>query len=150
MGDAILAFETEKKGLKRKREKQKFKGLTPNERDAWLKSLNEELESLKRYFNEVMSSDVGLQSHFGSVNTSLNALIALLLEEKSAPYSKLVSQIYEKLKERESEVKLASVKSSVLYVEQRVAYGMSTPDIDVLEDDNGSSLWCWEVGASSP
>ncbi|KAJ8446797.1 hypothetical protein Cgig2_016107 [Carnegiea gigantea] len=145
MGDAMLVVETEKKGLKRKREKQKFEGLTPDERHAWLKSLNEELESLKRYFNEVISSDVGLESHFGSVNTSVNAMIALLLEEKSAPYSKLVSEIYEKLKERESGVSIASVKSSVLYVGQRVAYGISTPDVDILEDDTGSSLWCWET-----
>lgn len=141
----MLVVETEKKGLKRKRDRQKFEGLTPDERHAWLKSLNEELESLKRYFNEVMSSDVGLESHFGSVNTSVNALIALLLEEKSVPYSKLVSEIYEKLKERDSGVTIASVKSSVLYVGQRVAYGISTPDVDILEDDTESSLWCWET-----
>lgn len=133
--------------LKRKREKVKFQVLSPEERESRLKTLNEELESLYRYFNEVMSIDVGLELHFDSVSSSnsLNAMIALLLEEKKCSYSKLVGDIYEKLKERENEVTIANVKSSVLNVGQRVAYGVPSADADVLEDEIGSCLWCWET-----
>ena len=42
-------------------------------------------------------------------------------------------------------VTLATVKSSVLLVGQRLAYGVSNADADVLEDESASCLWCWEV-----
>uniref|UniRef100_A0A803L429 Chromatin assembly factor 1 subunit FAS1 n=1 Tax=Chenopodium quinoa TaxID=63459 RepID=A0A803L429_CHEQI len=133
--------------LKRKREKQKVLVLSPEERESRLKSLNEELESLFRYFDEVLSIDLGLALHFSSLSSSnnVNAMIAVLLEEKRCSYSKLVGEIYEKVKERENEITTANVKSSVLFAGQRVAYGVPNADADVLEDETGSCLWCWET-----
>ncbi|GAB4835461.1 hypothetical protein Ancab_000369 [Ancistrocladus abbreviatus] len=94
-------------------------------------SLNEELKSLFKFFN-------------CSVN-NVNGIIALLLEERSASYSKLANEIYERVKERDCGVTIANVKSSVLYVGQRVSYGVPNADADVLEDETDSALWCWEV-----
>ncbi|XP_021772283.1 chromatin assembly factor 1 subunit FAS1-like [Chenopodium quinoa] len=133
--------------LKRKREKQKVLVSSPEERESRLKSLNEELESLFRYFDEVLSIDLGLTLHFSSLSSSnnVNAMIAVLLEEKRCSYSKLVGEIYEKAKERENEITIANVKSSVLFAGQRVAYGVPNADADVLEDETGSYLWCWET-----
>ncbi|KAL2941401.1 Chromatin assembly factor 1 subunit FAS1 [Bienertia sinuspersici] len=133
--------------FKRKREKQKLLELTLEERDSRLKSLNEELESLFRYFNEVLSVDVGLSSHLVNVFSGNNtdSMIALLLVEKRSSCSKLVAEIYEKVKERNDGVTIASVKKSVLYVGQRIAYGVPNADADVLEDETESCLWCWEI-----
>lgn len=134
--------------LKRKREKQKLQVLTPEERESRLKTLTDELDSLFRYFDEALSVDVGLEFHRSNVSSckSLNATIALLLEEKRCSFSKLAGEIYEKVKEREKDITIASVKDSVLLVGHRVRYGLNVDvDADVLEDEAGSSLWCWET-----
>ncbi|KAK9673520.1 hypothetical protein RND81_12G172700 [Saponaria officinalis] len=153
MGDAMEIDETAmKKSVKRKREKQKL--VTPEERESRLKTLNEELCSLIKYFNEVLSVDVGLGlDNFSDIsafsvsgsNASLNAVIAMMLEEKRCSYSKLAGEIYEKLKEKVVGVTVSSVRASVLFVGQRVAYGVHNAEVDVLEDESESCLWCWET-----
>jgi len=37
------------------------------------------------------------------------------------------------------------VKSSLLFVGQRMMYGVPNADADILEDHSDSCLWCWEV-----
>ena len=70
----------------------------------------------------------------------MNAFIAVLLEEKSCSYSKVVGEVYEKVKERENIVTTANVKNGVLFAGQRVAYGVPIADADVLKDETGSCL----------
>jgi hypothetical protein len=77
-------------------------------------------------------------------NLSGNNLVGFLLEESSLGLTKLVEEIYEKLKGAEG-VSEASVRSSVLLIGQRMMYGKSSPDADVLDDESESALWCWEV-----
>ncbi|KAH9622774.1 hypothetical protein KSS87_007370 [Heliosperma pusillum] len=144
-----------KKSLKRKREKGKLEDeLTLEERESRLKTLNEEKCSLIKYFSEVLSSDFvenwGISNFLSSnLNLSLNAIIAVMMEEKRCSYSKLAGEIYEKLKERNDSVSvsisIANVRASLLYVGQRIAYGVHNADVDVLEDESESCLWCWET-----
>ncbi|XP_009420141.2 chromatin assembly factor 1 subunit FAS1 isoform X1 [Musa acuminata AAA Group] len=100
-----------------------------------------EIEELFEYYKEF--SGLGLQ-HDDSECHSNNLMIAYLLEERSLSFSKLVEEIYDKLKGREG-ITLASVCSTVLFVGQRVMYGISSADADVLEDESESCLWCWET-----
>ncbi|KAK9750020.1 hypothetical protein RND81_02G167100 [Saponaria officinalis] len=102
MGDVMEIEETAlKKSAKRKREQQKL--VTPEERESRLKTLNEELCSLIKYFNDVLSVNVSLGlDNFSEIsvsgsNASLNAVIATMLEEKTCSYSKLAGEINEKI-----------------------------------------------------
>ncbi|GMH13056.1 hypothetical protein Nepgr_014897 [Nepenthes gracilis] len=138
--------ESAKKLLRRKRRSQIYEMLAPEERERKIKDLNEELQSLVEYFKEVLCENVVLDSHLSSLSSSnVNAMIAVLLEEKRASYSKLVSEIYGRLKEREIVVTIASVKGSVLDVGKRILYGVPNAEADVLEDETDSCLWCWET-----
>lgn len=130
-----------KKSLKRKRASL-VECLSKESRESRLSALAEELNGLFNYFKEVLEEKkkVGLD-----LSTLGNSVIAFLLEGSNLPLSKLVDEIYEKVKERESGVTLASVKSSVLLIGQRSFYGLPNADADVLEDDSESCLWCWEV-----
>ncbi|CAL9197375.1 chromatin assembly factor 1 subunit FAS1-like [Musa acuminata AAA Group] len=100
-----------------------------------------EIKELFEYYKEF--SGLGLQ-HDDSECHSNNLMIGYLLEERSLSFSKLVEEIYDKLKGREG-ITLASVRSTVLFVGQRVMYGISSADADVLEDESESCLWCWET-----
>ncbi|KAL9234852.1 hypothetical protein vseg_009673 [Gypsophila vaccaria] len=144
------------KSTKKKREKQEL--VSTEERESRLKTLKDELSSLIKYFNEVLSVELGLGlGNCGdivvSATSSLNAVIAGLLEEKRCSYSKLSAEIYERLKERDvgggggggGGLTVSSVRASVLFVGQRVAYGVSGGEVDVLEDESEDCLWCWET-----
>ncbi|CAM8883805.1 unnamed protein product [Rhodiola kirilowii] len=132
-----------KKTLKRKR--AGVVGCTGvEEREVMVKGLKEEMEGLLRYYKEALETKVeGME--LDKCETS-NAMIACLLEESELPLSKLVECVFEKLKGRkEVSVTMASVKSSVVLLGQRMAYGVLDEDADVLEDDMASCLWCWET-----
>ncbi|XP_074321185.1 chromatin assembly factor 1 subunit FAS1-like [Silene latifolia] len=131
----------EKVSMKRKRVQTQ---LTLEEKELRLKTLNDELNSLFNYFNEVLNSDITSSLCLFKDNVNLNAAIAVLLEEKRCSYSKLANEIYEKMKDRDG-VTVASVKASVLFVGQRISYGVANGDADVLEDESDSCLWCWET-----
>lgn len=132
-----------KKTLKRKR--PPTPSMSVEEREARIEGLNNEIEGLFRYFKESLSEKI--EMGLGDFNnTSVNGVIACLIEESVLPFSKLVEEIYEKVKGRDGvSVTMASVKSSVLFVGQRSAYGVPNADADVLEDDTEQCLWCWEV-----
>ncbi|KAL8159365.1 hypothetical protein V2J09_000902 [Rumex salicifolius] len=149
--DLDLPRENMKKNpsVKRKRDNQISMAVVPGEREAKIRALNEEIQSLIKYFKELVSENgvaTFTASHFQSYPSSnVNVMIALLLEEKSDSYLKLSSEIFEKLKERDSTVTIASVKSNVLNVGRRVCYGVQIDGGDVLEDETESCLWCWET-----
>ncbi|GFP95779.1 chromatin assembly factor 1 subunit fas1 [Phtheirospermum japonicum] len=70
------------------------------------------------------------------------------MEESDLPLSKLVDEIFEKVKGRAGmgeSVSKASVKSIVLMIGQRLCYGEMNPDVDLLEDEAECALWCWET-----
>jgi len=127
------------KQLKRKRASNS-PAIADADRDALVAGCRQELEGLFQYYKEVSDRKM----RFDAGNLSGNALVGCLLEESSLGLTKLVDEIYEKMKGLEG-VSTASVRSSVLLVGQRMMYGKSSPDADVLEDESESALWCWEV-----
>lgn len=129
-----------RKSVKRKRASL-LENLSTEERESRIVVLNEELNGLFRYFKEVLAEKVHLNV---SDCSSTNSVIACFLEESNLPFSKLVKEIYEKTKARDG-VTLASVRSSVLFVGQRMLYGVHNAEADVLEDETESCLWCWET-----
>ncbi|PSR92823.1 Chromatin assembly factor 1 subunit like [Actinidia chinensis var. chinensis] len=129
-----------KKSLKRKRASM-AEQLTREERETRIIALSQELEGLFKYYKEVVDEKLNLDSRKCG---SSNSTIACLLEEGNLSLSKLVEEIYEKVKVK-SGMTPASVKSSVLFIEQRSLYGVPNVDADVLEDETKSCLWCWEV-----
>lgn len=141
--------------LKRKRgSRSLLKNLSADERRDRIVSLDAETRGLLSYYRQMMGQQE-LTLDLGSAECgSANGAIACCLEESASPLSKLVEEVYGKLKEGNAGggggLTVASVKSGVVFVGQRVMYGVPNADADVLEDDSPSSLWCWEVLASFP
>ncbi|KAE8679778.1 Chromatin assembly factor 1 subunit FAS1 [Hibiscus syriacus] len=138
-----------KKGQKRKRASWVSETLGDDQKEAQIKGLELEMEGLFECYRETMErkSGFGMGHDMGSVHSgcALNSVVAVLMEESDLPLSKLVEAIHEKVKDRMVNVSSAAVKSAVLFVGQRVKYGLGNEDADVLEDDSHSSLWCWEI-----
>ncbi|XP_010927904.1 chromatin assembly factor 1 subunit FAS1 isoform X2 [Elaeis guineensis] len=101
----------------------------------------QEIDNLCEYYKEISGHRLNLEEGTCSSN---NSMIACLLEESDLPFSKLVEEIYDMLRARDG-VTLASVRGAVLFVGQRVMYGIPNLDADVLEDESQSCLWCWET-----
>uniref|UniRef100_A0A0A9GWK5 Uncharacterized protein n=1 Tax=Arundo donax TaxID=35708 RepID=A0A0A9GWK5_ARUDO len=127
------------KQLKRKRASN-GPAIATADKDALIAGCRQELEGLFQYYKEVS----GRKMQFESGNLSGNAMVGFLLEESSLGLTNLVDEIHEKLKGAEG-VSVASVRSSVLLIGQRMMYGKSSPDAEVLEDESESALWCWEI-----
>ncbi|MED6169111.1 hypothetical protein PIB30_018242 [Stylosanthes scabra] len=120
---------------------------TAEEKQAFVDSLEKELNALFSYYREVMDQKVGIG--LGECG-SRNAVVAALMEESELPLSKLVDEIHDKLKDGDNAVEAeqvthASVKSSVLILGQRMMYGVANANADILEDQSESCLWCWET-----
>lgn len=114
--------------------------IATTDKDALVARCRQELEGLFQYYKEVSDRKMPLDGG----NLSFNAMVGCLLEESSLGLTKLVDEIYDKMKGLEG-VSVTSVRSSVLLVGQRMMYGKSSLDADVLEDESESALWCWEV-----
>ncbi|EXC24919.1 hypothetical protein L484_011785 [Morus notabilis] len=129
-------------------------GATTEEKEARIVALRTELEGLFGFYKEVTGKkavDLDIMTAM-QCRSGANALVAALMEESDLPLSKLVEEIHgevAKAKEKgvccEGLLTVASVKSTVVFVGQRVMYGVSNADADVLEDDSHSCLWCWET-----
>ncbi|KAK7394636.1 hypothetical protein VNO78_15169 [Psophocarpus tetragonolobus] len=121
------------------------------EKQAYLETLEKELDALFRYYKEAMAAKVRVD--LSQCGGSRNVVVAALMEESDLPLSRLVDEILDKLNGEISSgavvladsVTYATVKSSVLFVGQRMVYGVPNPDADVLEDHVESCLWCWET-----
>ncbi|OVA05147.1 Chromatin assembly factor 1 subunit A [Macleaya cordata] len=131
-----------KKSLKRKRASLVPENVSAEERESRVDELRGELLCLFQYFKEGLTQKVHFEER--EICSSGNSVFACLLEESDLPFSKLVEEIYEKLKNKEG-ITLASVRSTVLLVGQRSMYGIANADADVLEDDSDECLWCWET-----
>lgn len=110
-------------------------------KESLVTECRQEIDDLFEYYKEVSGHRLNLEECMCSSN---NSMIACLLEESVLPFSKLVEEIYDKLGARDG-VTLAMVRGAVLFVGQRVMYGVPNLDADVLEDESRSCLWCWEV-----
>ncbi|ESQ28840.1 hypothetical protein EUTSA_v10018127mg [Eutrema salsugineum] len=142
----MIRQEQQKKPSKRKREPAAIENLSSEEKEAQISSLKKETEGLFEYFREMMGQSETTDLFSGlSDFTSVNSMVALLMEEMSLPLSKLVDEIFSRLTEKMESVTMASVKSAIVSVGQRVSYGVPNADADVLEDDTESCLWCWET-----
>ncbi|XP_030472285.1 chromatin assembly factor 1 subunit FAS1 [Syzygium oleosum] len=144
------AASTPRETLKRKRgSRSLLKNLSAEERRDRIASLDAETRGLLSYYREMMGQQE-LALDLGSAECgSTNGAIACCLEESASPLSKLVEEVCGKLKEGNAGggggLTVASVKSGVVFVGQRVMYGVPNADADILEDDSPSSLWCWET-----
>ncbi|KAJ7978299.1 Chromatin assembly factor 1 subunit FAS1 [Quillaja saponaria] len=115
-----------RKTQKRKRVSFLQENLCSEEKEAQIEAFCKQLDGLFEYYKEVMTSEL--------------------------PLSRLVSEIFDKLNKIGNgavlePLTLASVKTSVLSIGQRLMYGAPNADADVLEDDSESCLWCWEASA---
>ncbi|XP_075498612.1 LOW QUALITY PROTEIN: chromatin assembly factor 1 subunit FAS1 [Primulina tabacum] len=124
----------------------------PEEKQAKIDALREETNSLVRFGkNLVLQNRVPLLENVdksGSSSAALNRVIACALEESDLPLSKLVDEVFDKVVEKignTDSVTKASVKSIVLLIGQRLCYGVTDADADVLENDADCALWCWEI-----
>ncbi|KAG1363677.1 chromatin assembly factor 1 subunit FAS1 [Cocos nucifera] len=128
------------KQLKRKRALIDWNATGVN-KESLVTQCRQEIDNLFEYYKEVSGHRLNLEEGTCSSN---NSMIACLLEESNLPFSKLVEEIYDMLRARDG-VTLASVRGAVLFVGQRVMYGVPNLDADVLEDESQSCLWCWET-----
>ncbi|GFP90080.1 chromatin assembly factor 1 subunit fas1 [Phtheirospermum japonicum] len=138
-----------KKQLKRKRLEPCLFSPSPEEKHAKIVTFRNEIGSLVKFCKGLgLESRGALLENVEKVGNSLNAVIACLMEESDLSLSKLVDEIFEKVKGRNGiseSVSKASVKSTVLIIGQRLCYGVISPDADVLEDEDECALWCWET-----
>lgn len=120
------------------------RNFTFEDRLAFIKECQQELDGLFEFYKVVSSCKLHLEE---GQFTSMNSVVAFMLEESSLSFSALVEEIYGKMKAKEgnSSATLASIRSAVLLVGQRVMYGVVNEDVDVLEDVSENCLWCWEV-----
>ncbi|KAH7685087.1 Chromatin assembly factor 1 subunit A protein [Dioscorea alata] len=128
------------KGLLKRKRVSIEGNLAAEDMESLGRQCRRELDDLFEYYKEFSAIQMNLEAEV----SSNNHMIACLLEESNLSFSKLVEEIYEKLKGREG-ITLASVKTSILYVGQRMIYGISKNEADVLEDTSDSCLWCWET-----
>ncbi|KAK8477423.1 hypothetical protein V6N13_042800 [Hibiscus sabdariffa] len=141
----MVGHDQPKETQKRKRTSWVSETLSDEQREAKIKGLKQEVEELFRYYKEVVEQKSGFVMGLLDSGCSLNSLVAVLIEESDLPLLTLVETIHEKVKDRMENVSVAAVKSAVLFVGQRVKYGLGSEDADVLEDNSQSSLWCWET-----
>lgn len=147
MADTATMSNVEDRPSKTLKRKRAWSALTGEDKESRIRRLNEEMKGLFGYYKEMITNQ-RLTIDLSECAGSLNGMVAALMEESELPLTKLVEEIHVKLKENGSEklgVGLAAVKSAVLFVGQRVMYGVSNADADILEDDAEASLWCWEV-----
>ncbi|CAH9072964.1 unnamed protein product [Cuscuta epithymum] len=142
---------TSKGNLKRKRASS-VALVRPEEREAKIKELREEMEGLFSFYKEGLKQGVNKHGENFTAGISMNSTIASLMEESSLPLTKLVDEIFAKINTApegiKSNVELiskAAVKSAVILVGHRLFYGIPGTDADVLEDESESALWCWET-----
>lgn len=143
-----------KKTLKRKRatltptQQQQLVNFTGEQKEVQIEELKREMEGLFGYYKETMNQKMGFGFGVdlgGSECINVNGMVGLLMEESDMSFSKLVEEIYGKLVKKSGNLTVAVVKSAVLFVGQRITYGVPNVDADVLEDETQSCLWCWET-----
>ncbi|KAH9755656.1 chromatin assembly factor 1 subunit FAS1 [Citrus sinensis] len=147
MADTTTMSNVEDRPSKTLKRKRAWPALTGEDKESRIRRFNEEVKWLFGYYKEMITNQ-RLTIDLSECAGSLNGMVAALMEESELPLTKLVEEIHVKLKENGSEklgVGLAAVKSAVLFVGQRVMYGVSNADADILEDDAEASLWCWET-----
>ncbi|KAJ6429354.1 hypothetical protein OIU84_020894 [Salix udensis] len=143
-----------KKTLKRKRatstpsQQQHLVHLTGEQKEVQIEELKKEMEGLFGYYKETMNQKMGFGFGVdlgGSECINVNGMVGLLMEESDMPFSKLAEEIYGMLVKKSGNLSVAAVKSAVLFVGQRITYGVPNVDADVLEDETQTCLWCWET-----
>lgn len=137
-----------KRPPKRKRLEACSYSLIPEEKQAKIGGFRDEIDSLVKFCRSE-NRGVSLEK-IENPAAALNGVVACLMEESDLPLSKLVDDIFEKVKGMDGNgigggFSKASVKSAVLINGQRLCYGVVSADADVLEDDAESALWYWEV-----
>lgn len=117
-------------------------------KDSLSKQFQSEVASLVKFYHE--DGKIKLEMAGAVSNTARRAEIAILIEESSLPFSSLVADVLQRLRatahaQGGSDPTLASLRSTVLSIGERMCFGIPNSDADVLEDDSNACLWCWEV-----
>lgn len=145
-GQKTNARDLVKNTKKRKRTCKGPEGLGVEEKEAKIDFFRKELDGLFGYYNEMMGQRGCLD--LKQCGNDVKSVIGALMEESGLPLSKLVEEVFQKVKNGNDvfgDVTLATVKKIVLLVGQREMYGVPNADADVLEDESESCLWCWEA-----
>ncbi|KAJ4825664.1 hypothetical protein Tsubulata_043587 [Turnera subulata] len=145
--------EQPKKSMKRKRGSltsvAQILGLGSDEKRAKIEELEREMKGLFGYYRQVMEEKAGFGLGFELGSTecggSVNGMVTLLIEESDLSLSRLVEEVHGKLAGAKVNATAAAVKTAVLFVGQRMMYGVPNVDADVLEDETQTCLWCWET-----
>jgi chromatin assembly factor 1 subunit A len=132
------AVEPTKKQEKRKRA---YAELDVVDKESASAEWQREIDALYEYYKEVSGRQLNPEELSCTTNDSV---IACLLEESSLSCAKLTDEIYKRMKLQDG-VTESSVRTSVLNIGKRSSFGISAMDVDDLEDESDSSLWCWEV-----
>ncbi|XP_061342628.1 chromatin assembly factor 1 subunit FAS1-like [Gastrolobium bilobum] len=139
------ARKTKCQGGSTGKRKRKLEHLFAGDKETRIEAFEKELEALFGYYKEVKNQKVGVDVRYYG---SRNATVGVLLEESEFPLARLVDEIHDTLKKVDPDpvtVTHATVKSCVISVGQRLMYGVTNDDADILEDHSESCLWCWET-----
>jgi chromatin assembly factor 1 subunit A len=126
---------------KKQKRKRAYAELDVVDKESASAEWQREIDALYEYYKEVSGRQLNPEELSCTTNDSV---IACLLEESSLSCAKLTDEIYKRMKLQDG-VTESSVRTSVLNIGKRSSFGISAMDVDDLEDESDSSLWCWEV-----
>ncbi|CAN6213720.1 unnamed protein product [Urochloa humidicola] len=139
--DASCEHESTQPAKKQHKRKRASSGLDIADEESASAECQQEIDALYEYYKEVS----GYQLNPGELACLTgDSNIACLLEESSLPCAKLTDKIYRSMKLQDG-VTESSVRKSVLNIGRRSLYGICAKDVDELEDESDSCLWCWET-----
>ncbi|RLN33879.1 chromatin assembly factor 1 subunit FSM-like [Panicum miliaceum] len=139
--DASCEHESAQSAKKQQKRKRASSELDIVDKESSSAEWRRELDALYEYYKEVSGHHVNPEELACLTGDSI---IACLLEESSLPCAKLTEKIYKRFKLQDG-VTVSSVRNSVLNIGRRSSYGVCAIDVDELEDESDSNLWCWET-----
>ncbi|CAL5079636.1 unnamed protein product [Urochloa decumbens] len=136
--DASCENESTQPAKKQKKRKRASSGLDIVDKESASAEFQQEIDALYVYYKEVSGYQLNPE-----VLTCLtgDSNIACLLEESSLSCAKLTDTIYKRMKLQDG-VTESSGRNSVLNIGRRSSYGICATDVDELEDESDSCLWC--------
>ncbi|CAN6171637.1 unnamed protein product [Urochloa humidicola] len=139
--DVSCEHESTQPAKKQQKRKRASSGLDIVDKESASAELQQEIDASYEYYKEVSGYQLNPEE-LACLTGDSN--IACLLEESSLPLAKLTDKIYKSMK-LQDDVAESSLRNSVLNIGRRSSYGICAKDVDGLEDESDSCLWCWET-----
>uniref|UniRef100_K3ZQS0 Chromatin assembly factor 1 subunit FSM n=1 Tax=Setaria italica TaxID=4555 RepID=K3ZQS0_SETIT len=139
--DVSCEHESTQPARKQQKRKRASSELDIVDKESASAEWQQEIDALYEYYKEVSGHHLNPEE-LACLTGDSN--IACLLEESSLPCAKLTDKIYKRMKLQDG-VTESSVRNSVLNIGRRSSYGICAMDVDELEDESDSCLWCWET-----